>query len=571
MRQRPLTFKTASLGLAVLLALVLAACQSDGAYVDLRQQSLSMTFLHTSDTHSKVLPFRYEPSATDTGTLGIQTCSPPASDPKACDSFTYGGAARASWVIERERARAARSAYIDSGDFFQGAPIFNLFRGEAEVRALSAMNVDVEITGNHEFDNGAAILTDLLYNYASFQVLNANYMFKAPTEPGSTLLGERVDPLTVRYYDGLKVGYIGLGNIVAMTSIGRADNKLGFRAIDSIESLNKYVPMIRDQVDLVVVVSHLGVAGDMEIAEQVPGIDIIFGGHDHVVIMPPAEVKSKYDDRNVLVVHSGVNFKVVGRLDVVVRDKHVVSHSYQVFPIDSRRDSKGNLEIGENPKVANVLYDYEFELNRAQDLTRVIGKAKESIPRNMDDGGDSPLGNLVSDAMRLRDRVGASFAMTNSLGIRADFDAGDITVGKLYEVFPFENTLVTMYLSGPELKKLFDYSAARTAEYGCKTQIQISGAYVELDCSRGRARTLRIGDAEKSTTIIENYTLVAPNAFFLMATNDYIAAGGSGFYMLEQNTTKQDTALSLRDVVMDYIENKKELSAGNDERIKLIQ
>ncbi len=77
----------------------------------------------------------------------------------------------------------------------------------------------------------------------------------------------------------------------------------------------------------------------------------------------------------------------------------------------------------------------------------------------------------------------AQFAVTNTLGIRADIPTGDISFEKLYEVYPFENTIVTMYLSGKEIKEMFDFVARRSATRGCKTQLQVSGMRVVLDCS----------------------------------------------------------------------------------------
>ena len=191
--------------------------------------------------------------------------------------------------------------------------------------------------------------------------------------------------------------------------------------------------------------------------------------------------------------------------------------------------------------------------------------ANGAFPRQTD--GDSPLGNLVTDSMRLRERVEADFAMTNSLGIRANIDAGEVSLGKIYEVFPFENTLVTMYLSGREIKDLFDFIADRSASYGCKTQAQVSGVRCVLDCRTGRAQSVEIN----GTSIVEDYKLVNPTAVFLVATNDYIANGGSGFDVLEMNTTKQNTMLSLRDVVVEYMESISPLVPVSDGRIQLLQ
>jgi len=616
-------------GIALLTVGALSvACQAEGLDVSYPGQDLRMTFLHTTDSHSKVLPFKFVPNVWDER-LGILPCpgddqlsscqeclgyqvddfaeNPPTPDAlkcadclqfaeaegvcpgcdpdafdqedcydclievrqsKRCENWTYGGAARVGWVINEERKKALRSAYVDTGDYFQGAPIYNLFTGEAEVRALSAMGCEASVIGNHEFDNGVTKLADMLYRFAEFPVLNANYMWESADAAGSNQLSQLVNPYFIRDYNGLKVGYIGLGNVHSLNSLGDADNSLGVRALETKQALDTYIPMIEHQVDLVVLLSHLGLSGDIEAAKTVRGIDIIFGGHDHIILNPPLEVINP-DGETTVVVHSGVNYKAVGRLDVVVRDRNILSHHYTVIPVQSGDEDSGIPPVGEDPAVANVLYDYEFELNRAQNLTREIGVAKTDYPRAAP--GDSPLGNLVTDAMRARRGVETDFALTNSLGIRADLPKGPIAVGKIYEIFPFENSIMTMYMSGPELQRLFDYAAGRTAAYGCKTQIQISGAQAVLDCTRGRTKYLAINGIE----VIRDYALVQPYIAFSMATNDYIGNGGSGFDVLEQNTTKSNTSLSLRDVVIDFIEEKGEISvpadSGGNYRIELIQ
>ena len=621
------------------------ACTSENAADPLSTQDLRMTFLHTTDTHSHILPYKYIPSVLDRN-QGILPCpgddqfdqcskqldyalqdllygkkkasedpipdpgkisqcmdfitqeneflakesrepicvacikgdAGTLDDPEACynclrndihssvrcENFTYGGAARAAWVIARERKRAIRSAHVDSGDFFQGAPIYNLFQGIPEVKALSAMGCDISTIGNHEFDSGVSNLSKVLYANAKFPLVNANYMWEDITEPGSSKIGNLVSPVFIKDYDGLTIGYVGMGNIHSMTSIGNASNSLGIRAIDTFQAVSTYVSLIRNQVDLVVLVSHLGVHSDIDVAKNVSGIDIIFGGHDHVITYPPLEIVNP-DGKKTLVVHSGVNYKAVGRLDVVVRGRKILMHDYTVLPINSSETAYEGSPTGQDGMVAQILYDYEFELNRAQDLKRVIGVANDNFPRYAQ--GDSPLGNLVANAMRARRRVETDFSMTNTLGIRADLNPGSITVGKLYEIFPFENTVTTMYMSGTELKVLFDFVAERTANYGCSAQIQLSGARTVINCTRKKVRDLEIN----GISVVKDYKLVSPFSVFSMATNDYIAGGGSGFWMLEQNPTKTNTMLSLRDVVMDYIEEHGELNAFTDGRIKLIK
>ena len=135
--------------------------------------------------------------------------------------------------------------------------------------------------------------------------------------------------------------------------------------------------------------------------------------------------------------------------------------------------------------------------------------------RNDPANGDSPLGNIVTDAMMNHELAKAQLCVTNSMGIRADIPTGDITLEKLYEVFPFENSITTMYLSGNELKTLFDFVARKSATRGCKTQVQVAGIGVELDCnppeelqkkhnSYALTKCLQIGN----TVVIDDYEVL---------------------------------------------------------------
>src|SRR5207248_3973784 len=99
----------------------------------------------------------------------------------------------------------------------------------------------------------------------------------------------------------------------------------------------------------------------------------------------------------------------------------------------------------------------------------------------------SQLGNLVATAMRIRAGVEADYALTNSLGIRADFESGPLNLEEMYNVFPFDNTITTMFLSGDETQQMLDFVAARSSERGCRTQAQVSGIYFDLICGKDDA------------------------------------------------------------------------------------
>jgi len=548
---------------------VCLACNVKTNQPSLDGKDVHVTFLHTSDIHSRLLPYYMKVAKTDEN-IGLDDANAP-----------FGGVARISHIIQYERERANRSLYIDTGDVFQGAPIFNVFSGEVEMKALSAMNLDVMVVGNHDFDLGEPILAQQIASWANFPILAANYKFAAGQSPTPPPLAGLVQEYAVFNLQGLRVGVIGLGNTSTMSTIIESGNNMGITPIDAAEAAQFYIDAIRSQVDVVILATHLGLTDDYELIKNITGADIVFGGHHHVVLNPPKVLQDCQIDqmvpvwrerftkshtctpRNVILVHSGAFAKYVGRLDVVFRQKEVpgndwevASSEYKAIPVDA--------SVAKEPLVEEMLEKYRDVLNQAMQLDLILGYAPATVARFGTYGGDSQLGNVVADSMRKRKGVETDFALTNSLGIRSDIYAGPVTVDDMYNVFPFENTIVTMYLSGREVVEMFDYLARRTGVRGCQTQAQISGARVVLQCGRCDASmrpaewTAVDPDAEGCAYSIEILgEPVSLDSQYQVAVNDYISKGGSGFMVLKRNTTQINTGIPLREALMDTMRQGK--------------
>jgi len=481
-----------------------------------------------------------------------------------CDYSDYrpglvntGGIARAKTLIDEIRAKHERNGvpvlYLDSGDTFQGAPEFNLYKGEVEMLSMQKLGVDAMVIGNHEFDNGTGGLVAAYKKSGGFPLLASNYLFDPDGHKG---LMDISSPYLIAIAGGITVGIVGVANDSSINSGYQIGGSTGFNFLDPIETTQSYVNSLRPLVDIIVVLSHQGLDGDYRIAENVKGVDLILGGHHHVILDPPKVLQGP-DGRDVIIIHSGVNLKAIGELEIAVQNKRIVWHKYETHEITSK--------IEENGDFVNMLKPYVQGLDYSQYIQKKVGYATSTIIRNDPANGDSPLGNIVTMAMMNHELARAQFCVTNSMGIRADIPTGDITLEKLYEVFPFENSITTMYLSGNELKSLFDFVARKSATRGCKTQVQVAGMSVELNCNPSKellaelnetssfalTKCLKIGD----TDVIKDYKVLLPNMLFKMATNDYMGRGGSGFYMLEANTTRLDTSVSLRDAVVDFINN----------------
>jgi 5'-nucleotidase/UDP-sugar diphosphatase len=568
----------------VLAALAAAGALSGSCTVtrdapNLVGQDVRLTVIHTSDIHSRLFPYTFVPNRFDRD-YGLLPQNGP-----------FGGAARMATIVKRERRAAARSLWLDSGDCFQGAPVFNKFKGEAEMRALSLMGLDAAVVGNHEFDLGSKNLFEQIDNWAEFPLLAANYLFEDPLNPGERSLRDVVDPYVIFDVEGLKVGVIGMGNWSSMTGIFEGGNSLGVRPLQDGQVVEEYVRLLRPVVDVVVLVSHLGLDEDEGLAaseierdqnEDLPleGVDLILGGHLHIVLKPPKAIRNDDRGNQTVLAHSGAFAKYVGRLDLVVRvgddnsdpDRRskITAYSFEALPVDSTVD--------DDPEVTELLWPYSVALNREIDLNGVLAyidtPGDEKVLRADPTGGDSQLGNLVARAMQQRTGVEAEIAITNSLGIRADFEKGPLTVEQMFNVFPFENSITLIYLTGAEIQETLDFVARKSAERGCRSQAQVSGVTFDMvcsgDCPGGAsscAKNVYLGDDcrggnPNGAIDTEACAPIVPTGLYKVAVNDYIARGGSGFDVLKRNTSKQFTNISLRDALVDFM--RQQPACGDD-------
>jgi 5'-nucleotidase len=589
----------------LIFVLSLAACTVSRPEPNLVGQDVSITFMHTSDLHSRFFPYFFAPGQIDKG-LGLI--------PRPGQTTALiGGISRVSSVVKCARGiydesfcsglydligqPAQRSLHVDSGDIWEGAPVFNVFAGEVEMRAMSQIGLTGMALGNHEFDKGAVNLAQQAQRFAGFPIMAANYEFGDPNDPTQPKLADVIGSYTSQDVGGLKVGIIGMGNLSSIQGIIEGGNSLGVRPIDETQAITLATEVLRPQVDLLVVASHLGLdedegvavstalMGDQNSQIAVDGIDVIFGGHLHIVLNPPKNLPH-FDTNgnlvsNTILCHSGAFAKYVGRLDLVVhiatpeeanagQRTFVKSYTYRVIPITE--------DLPLDPAMEELLDPYLFQMDRQLNLPQVFALvgcpnnqsgACPKVTRNSADGGDSQLGNLVASSMRFRPEAAADFALTNSLGIRADFESGALDLEEMYNVFPFENSLTTMTLSGIEVQEMMDFVAARSSERGCRTQAQVSGLFFDMVCGDNDmdcinrlgspqpcAKNIFLGDGCRMADGTIDATKCQPlNPFgeYLVAVNDYIANGGSGFSVLKRNTTKFNTGISLRDSLISYI------------------
>lgn len=250
-----------------------------------------IVILSTNDTHSRIEPI-------------------PESD-KAAPGL--GGVERRLIYINQVRKDNKNVFLFDSGDFLQGTPYFNLFKGEVEVEAMNRLNYDAATIGNHEFDYGLEVLEKVIRN-AKFPIISGNYDFS------DTSLKDLVKPYVIIQKDGVRLGIIGIG--VQPKGLIASENYKGMRFLDPITTTNEWASTLknRHKCDLVICLSHLGYETDVRLAEKTENIDIILGGHSHTFMKQP-ETHKNSAGKEVLVFQTGSRGAYVGRMDVKLERK----------------------------------------------------------------------------------------------------------------------------------------------------------------------------------------------------------------------------------------------------------
>ena len=256
------------------------------------QKCKTITVLHTNDTHSR-----------------IESLSP--NDKRYPDR---GGYAYRSAIIKNIKSQQPNLLLFDAGDFLQGTPYFNFYKGALEVDLMNKLGYRAVTLGNHEFDLGVDHLAFVLKK-AKFSIVNCNY------DVSKTPLKKIVKPWVIFKIGGVKIGVTGLG--VNPDGLISPENFKGIIYHDPYSSLVGVVKLLKvdKKCDYIICLSHLGyqqpegVASDVEIVKNCDNLDLICGGHTHTLL----ERADSVIDRNgkvVFVTQSGSMGVSLGRMDV---------------------------------------------------------------------------------------------------------------------------------------------------------------------------------------------------------------------------------------------------------------
>ena len=496
--------------------------------------NFTLTIVHTNDTHSHIEQFD--------GYSG--SCS----EEEAAASECFGGIARRATKLAELRSTVTNPILVDAGDQFQGSLYYTQYRGQEAADYMPLLGYQAMAIGNHEFDDSPANLARFI-DAVGLPVLSAN--IDASSDPD---LADKIAKSTVLEVDGEPVGIIGLTTDTTPTSSSPGPTVSFGEYISSLE------PVIADLeaqgINKIILLSHIGYVDDQELAAGIDGIDIIVGGHSHTLLSntdeeasgPYPTVVAAPNGNPVLIVQDGAYGKYLGNLEVTF-DADGIAASWQGDPILL------DASVAEDADILTVVAKMAHPLEELR--STVIGASLSAVDGSRESCrfSECTMGNLVTDAMLwATQNDGTQIAIENGGGLRANIDAGDVTMGHVLEVLPFGNTLATLGLKGSDVLLALENGVSRAENpdnEGTGRFAQVAGLRYSWDGSKPVGE--RIVDVEVRSAD-ESYHPINPDAIYQVVTNDYHRRGGDHYTICaDAASNPYDFGAPLDQALADYI------------------
>jgi len=502
-----------------------------------------LTILHTNDFHSRIEPINRFDS----------TCGEEDNAAGKC----FGGAARLATLIAERRAAAGPSLLLDGGDPFQGSLFYTHYKGAAAAEIMNALGYDAMAVGNHEFDDGPEVLRNFM-DAVAFPVLMANA--DVSREPA---LADVFTPSTILEVDGEAIGLIGL---TPQNNDELASPGPNITFTDPVAAVQREVERFQAEgINKIIVLSHSGLGVDVDLASKVPGVDVIIGGHSHTLLANntdaaagpyPTWVEAP-DGNRTAIIQAYAYGKYLGELTVRFDENGVVTQATG-DPLLVDGTIAENLELKQ--RVAVLAEPLEEIRNTIVAVTETPIGADRDACRSR----ECEMGTLVADAMldRVKDQ-GIQIAIQNGGGLRAAIDAGEITMGDILTVLPFQNTLSTFQMSGAGVLAALENGVSQV-EGGAGRFPQVAGMTYAFDASQPAGSRV----SEVQVKVGDSWQPLDPDKVYGVVTNNYMRAGGDGYAVLaEQAIDPYDYGPGLEEVVADYLASSNGYTPYTDGRI----
>jgi len=484
-----------------LLALALvswSACAARHAPTSSQESAapLHLVVLHTNDVHGQLAPNR-----------------------------GHGGLRRLAARVAAIRAEVAASPedeallLVDGGDWYQGTPEGRVDLGAAFVALLAELDYDAMAVGNHELDFGVAHLEALLAEH-DVPAVCANVF-----DPHTGRRAPWGEPWRIVERGGLRIALVGLLTPETPSITHASTRALEFR--DPAAALSDVLGELwPHDVDVVIPLTHLGLRADSRLASEAD-VPLIVGGHSHTALDAALSIDGTR------IVQTGAKARYLGRVDLWIdrATGDVERATTALLPLED------DGELGLLPPGFAAACD-DLAARAAADMDTVVGRLNAPLGRRGGLVASSASGNLICDVFRARART--PVAVHNKGGIRTSLDAGPVTRRDLFELLPFDNTLVVLDLSGAELRE----AIRRAVEEPEHSGIEVSGVTVRVETPGAPKSTLLAVEIDGEP--------IRADARYRVATNSFLAGGGDGYFD-EDAAVEIDTGFLLRELLEDAL------------------
>ena len=400
---------------------------------------------------------------------------------------------------------------VSSGDIFSGNPIVDKHnkKGYPIIDLMNILDYKVSELGNHEFDYGQEILNDRM-EQAKFDFICSN------VKTTSLAKIKQPKPYTVLYTkDSISLFFLGALHISKNGLPESHPEKLKNLVFTKPEkSIKKYKVESKNH-DAFILLSHLGYDWDKKIAKSNKEIDLILGGHTHTRLFKGEKVK------NTVIAQAGSKLRLLGVAELIFVDKQLISITDSLIYL--KEFHKKNFDIERITK----------KYNNDRRLLRVVGKAEKQLNNN-------ELGELM--AMSQKKMSGADFAFQNIGGVRIKSIAkGDITLGDIYRLDPFDNEIVTLNLNTKEIVSLIKYGYSLSKNLN----LRFAGLTVETEIKSGKLSSVTLKDLQGN--VLDN------KKKYKVAINSYMAIS----YKFKGNKNQIYTGKTSNECILQYLKSNK--------------
>lgn len=460
----------------------------------------------------------------------------------------YGMAARATLIKELRqdvKDKGGVSLLLSAGDINTGVPHSDLQYAEPDFKGMSLLGYDAMAVGNHEFDNPLEKLFQQ-QRWSNFPFLSANIYYKDSNK-------RPFAPSHNWNFDDLKVTVFGLTTEDTPLKTN-ATNTASLNFVPTVEEARKLVPKLRKETDILIALTHTGhyvdanhganAPGDVTLAREVSGIDLIVGGHTQKPLFN-ADVQN-----NTIIVQAYEWGKYVGRVDLEFLDGKVTLKNYELIPVNLK---SSKTKIPEDRRIKAFLQTYQDqgntlikEMNKGLNQDSVnLGNAEVEFigRREVVRYQETNLGNLVSTAYRAE--LGTDIGIMNAGGMRDTLNPGAIKFETILTILPFKGQIVVAKLKGDKLKEYLEQAVFELLP-GSGSFPHISGVTATADREAKKLNDLKING--KALDLSKTYTIALP---------EFIAKGGDKYIALDYEMKDALDAI----IVKNFLAKKKGLKA----------